>query len=96
MINITTKGSSVHITFARKTIILHEMEYSSFKENLFILEGSKRYQIQPEEMGVVEFSLLYHKHKPVYNDPHQRKLDMEHLLTSFSWSSTENYGSDAI
>jgi hypothetical protein len=96
MITIQTKGCSVHLSFHRKTIILHEMEYSSFKENLFVLEGSKRTQIQPEDLSWIDFHLLFFKHKPVYNDPLQDKLDMEYLLKNFSWSSIETYSNEQI
>ena len=96
MITIETRGSSVHLSIGRKTIIIHEMEYSSLKENLFILEGFKRTQIKPEDLGWIDFHLLYTKHKPMYNDPLQRKLDMEYLLNNFSWSSIENYSKETI
>jgi len=67
------------------------MEYSSFKDNIFVLEGEKRVKIKPEELTFVDFNILFNRHNPVYNNPLQRKLDMGYLLKTFTWSKTNNY-----
>jgi hypothetical protein len=91
MLEIVKNGCFQYILFGTRAIIFHEMEYSSFKDNIFVLEGEKRYKINPEELTFVDFNILFNRHKPVYNNPVQRKLDMDYLLKTFTWSNINNY-----
>ena len=92
MIHFEYKDFTTHIIQARRAIIIHELEYSSFKENLFVLGAGKRVQIKPEEISFIDFNLIFFKHIPNYNNPVQPFLDVKHLLSKCNWTSKQNYG----
>lgn len=92
MIQIITKDASTHIIFGRRTIILHSMEYSSFKEDLFVLRAGKSTKINPEDLSLIDFHLLFHKHIPQYQDSTIPHLDIKPLLNKYTWASKMTYG----
>jgi hypothetical protein len=91
MIHIETKHSFTTLSCLTRLIIFNEWEYDTFKENLFVLEGKNRTQINPEDLKFGDFQLLFYKHIPNYNDETQIRLDIEHLLQKCYWTTTENY-----
>ena len=91
MIQIETIHSHTHLKLGRREIILHEMEYSSFKDELFVLNEEKRVKINPEELSFLDFNLLYHKHSPLYSNEKLKHLDIKYLLDKYKWVSKTHY-----
>jgi len=89
-LQIKTFGAFIILKYGIREIILHEMEYSSFKEEIFILRGENRVKIECEDISFLNFNLLYHKHIPFYNGTMNDILDIKPLLKKYTWSSKIN------
>lgn len=87
MIQIENQDAFVILKYGIRRIIFHEMEYSSFKEELFVLRGENKVKIEPEELTFINFNLLYYKHTPFYNKTVSDILDINPLIKKFSWST---------
>ena len=87
MIKIELVESHRYLKFNHRAIIIHELDYSVFVDNLYVLTQGNRVKIKPEELSFVDFNLIYHKHIPEYKDYQQPKLDIAHLLQQIKWVS---------
>ena len=90
MIQIQTEGAFVILKVGNREIILHEMEYFTFKEEIFVLRAGNRVQIEPKELSFVHYNLLFHKHAPCYNRKDLDMLDIKPLLKKYNWVSKIN------
>lgn len=89
-LQIKTFGAFTILKYGIREIILHEMEYSSFKEEIFVLRGENRVKIECEDISFLNFNLMFHKHIPFYNRKMDDILDIKPLLKKYTWSSKIN------
>ena len=90
MIKIKTEDAFVILKVGVREIIFHEMEYSAFKGEIFVLRAGNRVQIEPEELSFIQYNLLFYKHSPFYNREDMDILDIKPLLKKFNWVSKTN------
>lgn len=86
MIKVIQEDLWVELSYLRFKVIILNERYETFKENLFVEYGQgKRVKIGIEELTWGDFNLIFKKHIPKYNNPIQRRLDVEHLLSVTNW-----------
>jgi hypothetical protein len=85
MITIKPDNSFVQIRALNKIILINELDYTDFSKSLFVTKGMERFQIQPEELKLIDFMLLWYRHKPNYTEPNRRIIDYEFAYKNSKW-----------
>jgi len=91
MIKIDIDDLIVELSYFNSNVVLTRKGYDVFKDNLFVEYNGKKQQIEPNELTILDFNLIWYKHRPNYSNPSQRKLDVEHLLSVCNWTSEKIY-----
>lgn len=85
MVKISKQENFIKIEALTKLILINEMDYTDFKNSLFIDKGKERFQIQPEELKLIDFMLLWYRHKPHYADDNRRIIDYDFANKNSKW-----------
>jgi hypothetical protein len=70
-----------------KSLIFSKWDFDTFKESLVFTQGAKQTKITPQDLKYSDFSCLFYKHEPKYNDTEQSVLNVKFLMDNFQWSS---------
>lgn len=77
----------VILQWLNMALIFSKWDFEDFKESLVFTQGTKQTKTTTENLKFSDFSCLFYKHEPKYNDTEQSVLNVKFLMDNFRWSS---------
>ena len=77
----------VILQWLNMSLIFSKWDFDTFKESLVHTKHSYPTKITLQDLKFSDFSCLFHKHEPKYNNTEQSVLNVKFLMDNFQWSS---------